>query len=70
MPPVANNDPRTPEKIAAARERYGKPFSIEYHVYRVAPQSYVLKHINQASEAARKSAPPNKVHAIRTKGKP
>lgn len=68
------NDPRSPEKIAAARQRYGKPFAPEVRVKREKAPSYVLAHIskqveeNARAEAARKATTDQNVQPMRRKG--
>ena len=52
--PVTGSDCRTPEKIAQAREKLGRPFSPEIKVQRASDPSHVLDHINAQTEAAQK----------------
>lgn len=57
--PLGSLDCRTPDKIASARQRLGRPFAIEHKTERKEPPSYVLEHINAQSEAARKATVTN-----------
>lgn len=53
--PVGSADCRTPEKIAEAKRKLGRPFAPEIKVARETPPSHILEHINAQSEAARKA---------------
>lgn len=52
--PAGSEDCRTPDRIAEARTRYGKPFAPEIKVGRMTEPSHVLEHINARTEAAKK----------------
>lgn len=52
--PVGKADCRTPEKIAAARARLGRPFAPEIKAPRITSTSYTLDHINERTETAKK----------------
>jgi hypothetical protein len=47
-------DCRTPEKVAEARRKFGKPFAPEVKVSRLTPPSHTLEHIKNQAEQARK----------------
>jgi hypothetical protein len=47
-------DCRTPEKVAEARRKLGRPFAPEVRVSRLTPPSHTLEHIKNQAEQARK----------------
>ncbi len=52
--PTSALDCRTPEKVAEARRKLGKPFAPEVKVSRVTEPSHNLKRLEDLSEAAKK----------------